>query len=139
MKQINIPFTQKKISFIQWLLSWGVLFLIGSFCTEYVLKNRWGFSLSMYWLYFIGTVGLISYEFIRREPSIIIANIYAAVLWLLHAFLYTTILMQYVSGHYEALKVLYVLTIIEIIIVSVFLVTKILVGEIKSKDINNLE
>lgn len=138
MKQLNTLLTHKKISFVQWLLAWGALFLMGNFFTEDILKSSLGYSLSMYWLYFIGTVGLISYEFVRRESSIRMANIFALVVWLMHAYIYITLLLQYRYGYYEAIKSLYLLTLIEVIIVSVFLITKILVKRIKSKDLNDL-
>lgn len=139
MKQINTMFTHKKITFVQWLLAWGILFLIGNLFTEDILNSSLGYSLSMYWLYFIGTVGLISYEFIRRESSIRIANIFALVVWLMHTYIYITLLLQYSYGYYEAIKSLYILTLIEVIIVSVFLITKVLVNRLNSKNLNGLK
>ncbi|MCI5073333.1 hypothetical protein MRY82_10415 [bacterium] len=133
MRHLIPIYKEKKISFTQWLIAWAVLFLLSNFYAEDILKSSLGLSLSMYWLYCIGTVGLVSYEFIRREPSIKIANSFALAVLLIHAYFYITSLVQYSSGHYEAIKALYMLTMVETIIVSVFLVTKLMVKGIKSK------
>ena len=139
MKHLTNIFKEKKISFAQWLMAWAVLFLMGNFYTEDILNSRLGYSLSMYWLYYIGTVGLISYEFIRRESSIKTANSFALAIWLIHAYFYITCLVQYSSGQYEAIKVLNLLTLVQIIVVGVLLVTKIMVNSIKTKSPGQLK